>query len=118
MNEKAVTGLLGLAQRAGQVVVGSERSLDHIRRKATGLMLIDRSASDNTLKRLQDACNHHQVAAATLPTDLLGNALGRPGTMAALMLPGGLMERMSGLLDENQQPQKNEIATKRRTRVE
>ena len=48
MNEKAVTGLLGLAQRAGQVVVGSERSLDHIRRKATGLMLIDRSASVNT----------------------------------------------------------------------
>lgn len=117
MNWQAAGGLLGLAQRAGQLLVGSDRSLDHIRRKGTGLLLLDEAASDNTRKRLQDACSHHQVAHRLLPKDLLGSALGKPGMMAALMLPGGLMQRLQQLLTDTDTPE-NDIATKRRTRVE
>ena len=104
MSAQEIRGLLGLAQRAGQLLLGSDRALDHIRRRQSGLLLLDESASANTRKRLTDACKHHEVALRLLPGELLGDALGRPGTMAALMLPGGLTERLQKLPQDEHLP--------------
>ena len=68
--------------------------MDHIRSKHSGTLLIDSGASENTRKRFSDACAHHQVASCLMPRDLLGNALGQPGTMVALLLPGGLNDKL------------------------
>lgn len=100
MNESAVAGILGLALRARQLLIGAGRALDHVRAKGTGSLLVDESASENTRKRFSDAATHHQLRLIVLPEGLLGRALGSPGAMVALIIPGGLETKLYQTLDQ------------------
>ena len=100
MVEKVLTGLLGLAMRSGQLMAGAERALEDIRHKRAGLLLLDEGASQNTAKRLTDACQTHQVRCLRLPDNLLGQAIGKQGAMAATLLPGGLCDKVQGVWDD------------------
>lgn len=106
MNQQMVAGILGLAMRARQVLPGAGRALEHVRQRRTGILLLDMAVSDNTAKRFMDACQHHQVTLYQLPEGLLGRALGMPGTMVALVLPGGLAQQ----LDKACQTEDNKVA--------
>ncbi len=100
MVERALTGLLGLAMRSGQLMAGAERALEDIRHKRAGLLLLDEAASPNTVKRLTDACQTHQVHCLRLPENLLGQAIGKQGAMAATLLPGGLCDKVQIVWDD------------------
>jgi ribosomal protein L7Ae-like RNA K-turn-binding protein len=94
MDERALTGLLGLAMRSGQLKAGAQAALEDIRQGRAGLLLLDLASSPNTTKRMTDACQTHQVRCLRLPEDLLGKAIGKQGTMAATMPPGGICEKV------------------------
>lgn len=98
MNIERVTGCIGLAQRAGQLVTGLDFSLNEIRKKQTKLVLLDESASDNTKKYVTDACQYHEVAMFLLPQGVLGQACGKANRMVATVKPGGFSDKLHQLL--------------------
>ncbi|NLA53108.1 MAG: hypothetical protein GX858_01935 [Clostridiales bacterium] len=94
MLEQKLRGLLGLATRAGQMLIGSGRALEHVRQEKSRLVFMDEAASDNTKKRFTDACQSHQADCRVLSKGLLGQAIGKPGTMVVAVLPGGMADKI------------------------
>ena len=98
----AVSGLLGLACRAGQIVLGADIALQEIRAGKAALALLDAGASEGTRKKLLDACTFRSVPVYTLPENEISRACGRDGRMAAAVRKGNLANRMQELLSENE----------------
>jgi len=94
----AVSGLLGLACRAGQIALGADIALQEIRSGKTALLLLDEGASEGTRKKLLDACAFRSVPAYMLPEGEISRACGKDGRMAAAVRKGKLAERMAELL--------------------
>ena len=94
----AVSGLLGLACRAGQIALGADIALQEIRSGKTALLLLDEGASEGTRKKLLDACAFRSVPVYTLPEGEISRACGKDGRMAAAVRKGKLAERMAELL--------------------
>ena len=103
----AVSGLLGLACRAGQIVLGADIALQEIRAGKAALALLDAGASEGTRKKLLDACTFRSVPVYTLPENEISRACGRDGRMAAAVRKGNLANRMQELLSENEFKQTN-----------
>ena len=97
----AVSGLLGLACRAGQIALGADIALQEIRAGKAALLLLDAGASEGTKKKLQDACVFRNVPFYTLPEGEISRACGRDGRMAAAVRKGKLAERIREVLSEN-----------------
>lgn len=93
-----VSGLLGLACRAGQTALGADLALKEIRSGRAGLALLDEGASEGTKKKISDACAYRGVALHMLPEGEISLACGRDGRMAAAVKPGKLCQRMLELL--------------------
>ncbi|NLC33165.1 MAG: hypothetical protein GX781_07705 [Clostridiales bacterium] len=100
MFEQKIRGLLGLATRAGQMLIGSGRALEHVRQEKSSLVFLDESASENTAKRFKDACQSHQADCRVLNKGILGQAIGKPGTMVAAVLPGGIADKLSEAINK------------------
>ncbi len=98
----AVSGLLGLAYRAGQITLGTDTALQEIRAGKAALALLDEAASEGTRKKLLDACAFRSVPVYTLPENEISQACGRDGRMAAAVRKGNLANRMQELLSENE----------------
>ena len=97
-----VSGLLGLACRAGQIALGADIALQEIRAGKAALALLDAGASEGTRKKLLDACTFRSVPVYTLPENEISRACGRDGRMAAAVRKGNLANRMQELLSENE----------------
>lgn len=79
MSERDVTGLLGLAGRAGRLVYGQEQCLNGVRHRTLQLVLLDGSTGVNTRKAFRDACHSHDVPLIELHGhDVLGQSTGHP----------------------------------------
>ena len=98
----AVSGLLGLACRAGQIALGADVALQEIRAGKAALARLDAGASEGTRKKLLDACTFRSVPVYTLPENEISRACGRDGRMAAAVRKGNLANRMQELLSENE----------------
>ncbi|MEF9878089.1 MAG: ribosomal L7Ae/L30e/S12e/Gadd45 family protein [Clostridia bacterium] len=97
--ETQMTGFLGLCMRAGQPVSGQEACVDAIRRGTAVLALLDAGASENTRKRVQDACKAHDVPLYELSAGALGNCIGKHGRMVITLPAGGMANKLKGLLE-------------------
>ena len=93
-----VSGLLGLASRSGQIVLGADLALREIRSGRAALVLLDQGASEGTRKKISDACSYRNVPLHMLPEGELSSACGQDGRMAAAVKPGPLCQRMLELL--------------------
>ena len=93
-----VFGLLGLASRAGQVILGADLALREIKGDRAGAVMLDAGASEGTRKKILDACAYHDVPAYILPEDELSKACGKEGRMAAAVKKGKLCQRIQELL--------------------
>ena len=103
----AVSGLLGLCCRSGQIILGAEWALREIKAGRAALALLDESASAGTQKKIRDACAYRNLPVHMLPEGELSRACGREGRMAAAVQPGPLCERLKELLtrpDETANP--------------
>ena len=64
------------------------------------LVLVDEGASDGTKKALGDACRYRGVELIQMGEQALGNAIGRPGRMAAAVTDAPFAERIRQLLTQ------------------
>ena len=101
MDSKAL-GLLGLCARAGKVLSGEPAAEQAVKRKNAYLVLIDEEASGNAKKALSDACACYGAPLRTLPTGCLGQAIGKPGRMAAAITDQTLAKRLIERIECNQ----------------
>ena len=91
-------GLLGLASRSGQIILGADLALREIRAGRAALALLDEAASEGTAKKICDACVFRNVPLFTLPAGELSRACGREDRMAAAVKAGKLAERLLEVL--------------------
>ena len=101
----AVSGLLGLSCRAGQITLGAEMALQEIKAGRAGAVLLDAGASSGTRKKISDACAFRNVPLHMLPEGEISRACGREGRMAAAVKPGKLCRQILLLLSESGQPE-------------
>jgi len=97
MNDR-LRGLLGLCARAGKILSGEAICEQAVKRHTAFLVLIDENASANAKKALSDACSYYGVPLHTLPGDLLGESIGKPGRMAAAITDQALATRLTTMI--------------------
>ena len=95
-----VFGLIGLCERAGELVSGEAGSLAALRGGKAALAFIDRGASANLLKRFTDACAYRNVPLTITDEGRLSSAIGKPGRMIAVIKPCGLAEKLLSSLED------------------
>lgn len=101
--ENRVIGFLGLCMRAGRIVSGQEACVDLIRRKEAALVLLDGSASENTKKRITDACHSHGVPGWYLSENALGSSIGKKGRMVIALKDDGMARNLLSMLEGEEQ---------------
>ena len=75
--------MLGLCARAGKLITGEKACVQAIRAGGAHVALLDGAASQNAVKALGDACKSHGVPLVRTDEFALGDAIGKPGRMAA-----------------------------------
>ncbi len=103
MTGSNLSGLLGLATRAGLLIPGGERALQAVRQDKAALILLDEGASANTRKRFEDAAASHQTPLHILPPGLLEAATGKAKAIVAALPHGGLTDKVRKACTENPQ---------------
>ena len=77
MNKDALN-FIGLMNRAGALVTGTELVLNGIRSGRVKMVLIDALVSDKTLKKIMDKCKFYNVSYMKAAADVdLGLAIGK-----------------------------------------
>ena len=101
--ENRVIGFLGLCMRAGRITSGQEACVDLIRRDEAALVLLDGGASENTRKRILDACHSHSVPVWALGDGALGQAIGKRGRMVIALKEDGMAQNLLSMLESEPQ---------------
>lgn len=85
-------GMLGLAMKAGKVVIGTEQVIAYLKKNKLKLVLLSGSSSEGTKKKIIYKCEfyHTPVSVLAIETDELGRLLGKTYTPAVV-----------GITDEN-----------------
>ncbi len=84
--EKKLLSLLGFAARARKLVVGTDLCRDEVRRGKLPLVIIASDASENTFKRMADACKYYETDFCKVPIDsaLLSKQIGKLSSVAVI----------------------------------
>ena len=98
MDERRALGTLGLAMRAGFVKSGGDVCEREIRAGRAKLAVMDAGVSQNTRNKFSALCAGKNVPLHVLPEDALGNAIGHPGRMVAVLKAGPLTTKLESLL--------------------
>ena len=91
-----ILSMIGFAARAGKLATGTDRICDEVRRhgcpddgegrpwSSPGIVVLTSDASENTKKRLMNACSYYRVQlyASSLTCEELAARLGRAATAA------------------------------------
>lgn len=99
-NEARALPFLGLCMRAGQVVNGQEACVTCVRNGDAAVVLVDEGASENTRKRMTDACQSHDTPVFFITAGELGHAIGKPGRMVAALTKGRMGEKVLSYFQE------------------
>ena len=100
--ENQVISFLGLCMRAGRIIRGQEACVDLARQEQAALVLMDAGVSENTRKRISDACHSHNVPLYELTEGALGHAIGKKGRMMVALKPDGMAQKLLSLLKDEQ----------------
>ena len=100
MTENRVTGFLGLCMRAGRIISGQEACVDLIRAGEAAVVLLDAAASENTRKRVTDACHSHTTALYEMSEGALGHAIGKKSRMVIALKPDGMSDKLLSMLKD------------------
>ena len=87
-------GMLGLCARAGALITGEKACIQQIRAGKARAAVLDGAAADNAVKAVGQACQTHGVPLVRTGPFELGDAIGKPGRMAAVITEPGLAERV------------------------
>ena len=86
--------MLGLCARAGRLITGEKACVQAVRTGSVHAMLLDGAASDNAVKAVSQACETHGVPLVRTGPFELGDAVGKPGRMAAGVTDAGMAARI------------------------
>ena len=86
--------MLGLCARAGRLVTGEKACVQAIRAGSVYVILLDGAASENAVKAVGQACRTHGVPLVRTGEYELGDAIGKPGRMAAGVTDAKMAERI------------------------
>ncbi len=93
VNEKNMRALrqIGMCRRAGAIVFGTNMTVEAIRSPSKpALVLYTADASDNTKKKLADACAYHRVKIFELDEEIggetLAKAIGKTGSVSCVAI--------------------------------
>ena len=86
--------MLGLCARARKLITGEKAVIQAVREGGCCLVALDGAASDNAVKAVSNACESHGVPLVRTAPAALGNAIGRPGRMAAAVTDAGMAARI------------------------
>ena len=100
--ENQVINFLGLCMRAGRITSGQEACVDLARQEEAALVLMDAAASENTRKRITDACHSHDVPLYEISEGELGRAIGQKGRMVVALKADGMAQKLLTLLKDQQ----------------
>ena len=83
---KRALGMLGLAMKAGKVVIGTEQVIAYLQKNKLKLVLLSSNSSEGTQKKIRFKCEFYKIDAQELPVDTeqLGRLLGKTYTPAAV----------------------------------
>lgn len=83
-----LSGMLGLAMRAGKVTLGTEQICAVLPKGRARLVLVSSSASENTKKKLRFKCVYYEtrMIEVNIDTEELGRLLGKTYTPAAVAI--------------------------------
>lgn len=99
-----ITRILGLARRAGYLVIGTSMVRDTIRgKKRPYIVLLACDASDNSVKRISDSCKFYDTPLARLDItgDELAAVLGKQSSVVcAALCDKGMAEAIIEKLDK------------------
>ena len=84
MNKERIRGLLGLAIRSRQAVLGADACRIMIRSGHCGVLLVDASAGPNTRKKAADRCERSGTPMITLPEAAIEEATGNANMVMAI----------------------------------
>ena len=89
-NDKStkLSGMLGLAMRAGKVTLGTDQICSVLPKGKARLVLVSDGASDNTKKKIRCKCEYYNtpMIEVNIDTEELGRLLGKTYTPAALAI--------------------------------
>lgn len=94
--------MLGLCARAGRLVTGEKACVQAIRGGTAFAAALDGAAADNAVKAVSRACEGHGVPLVRTRPGELGDAIGKPGRMAAVITDAGLAAKVVSLRGEGQ----------------
>ena len=79
---------IGIARKAGHLVIGTPAVCDALRRVKDGAVFTANDISDGTRKRIADKCAFYGAQMYCLPTGgaELAHAVGKTGAVAAVMI--------------------------------
>lgn len=80
-----LAGMLGLCARAGRLITGEKACVQAVRAGSACAAALDGAASENAVKALENACQSHGVPLIRTQPFALGEAIGKPGRMAAVI---------------------------------
>lgn len=103
MTPSRVSGLLGLCARAGKLASGEAMCEKLIKSGGAHVALVDAGASDRAKKQMRDACAFAGVELFELAEGALGQAIGKPGRMAACVADVGFAKKLIQLLPQERQ---------------
>ena len=92
MDLRKLKGYLGLASRAGKLTFGAELACQLVRDRKARIVLIDSSSSDNTKKKVTDACRTCGVPFEMLEPGFIAASCGKPNVMVTALSGGSLCE--------------------------
>ena len=84
--------MLGMCARARKLVTGEKAVIEAVRAGGARAVALDGAASDNAVKAVSQACRTHAVPLIRTEPMALGDAIGKPGRMAAAVTDPGLAQ--------------------------
>ncbi len=99
-----ISGVLGLAKRAGKLICGTEAVCEGIRRKKAVLAVIASDVSANTEKRITDSCAYYKTEYIKLPLSMaeISDAVGKTAnTASAYISDANFAKALRKAIDED-----------------
>lgn len=95
--------LLGLAKKAGRLAVGTENSIDSVRKGKSALVVASESVSEGTKKLINDKTAYYKTEAVFIPVDTttFGKAFGKTATACVSVNDQGFADAVKKLLGGN-----------------
>ena len=92
-----LTGLLGIAVRAGQAVFGEDSCMKALRSGRCEVLLMDAAISETVRNKYTGICEREDVRYAILPEGTIETATGHSG-MAVVIRTGSLGDRIRDMI--------------------